>query len=231
MIERKNTAMLKILAAAAAIALAILAMPVQAIADSVTEGLLRSAAAADDASAIRRLLDQGAPVDARDGDGRTPLMIATRRNATAAADVLMRAGADVNARDHAQDSPFLHAAAQGFADILVMMLNHGADLSATNRVGSTALFPAAEHGYVDAVRVLLAAGIQVDAVNNQGWTALIEAIVHGNGGSRQREVVKALIKARASVNLPDREGHTPLTLARERGYTEIAAILVAAGAR
>ncbi len=224
-------AMWKTLAAAAAVALALMAGPIAGRAETVTESLLHSAAAADDAAAIRRLLAQGAGVDSRDLDGRTPLLVATRRNATTAADVLMRAGADVNARDHFQDSPYMHAAGEGFTDILLMTLNHGADLTATNRVGSTALFPAAEHGRVETVRMLLAAGIAVDAVNAQGWTALIEAIVHGDGGPRHRDVVRALIKARASVNLPDRDGRSPLTLARERGYTDMAAILVAAGAR
>ena len=40
-----------------------------------------------------------------------------------------------------------------------------------------------------------------------------------------------LIAAKANVNLPDRDGVSPLSHARQRGYREIEQLLVAAGAR
>jgi ankyrin repeat protein len=39
------------------------------------------------------------------------------------------------------------------------------------------------------------------------------------------------VDAGANVNLADRSGDTPLTLAKQRGYTEMVKILEAAGAR
>ncbi len=71
----------------------------------------------------------------------------------------------------------------------------------------------------------------MDHVNNLGWTALIESIVLGAGGKRHVATLRALVEARATVNLPDRNGASPLTLARSRGFTEMVKILEAAGAR
>jgi ankyrin repeat protein len=55
--------------------------------------------------------------------------------------------------------------------------------------------------------------------------------VLGNGGKRHVAVLKALVEAGANVNLADRSGGTPLTLAKKRGYSEMVKILEAAGAR
>jgi ankyrin repeat protein len=112
-----------------------------------------------------------------------------------------------------------------------MTLEHGADLTSTNRYGGTALIPAAERGHVEIVRMLIEAGVDVDHVNRLGWTALLEAIILADGNESQQQVVRLLIAAGADVNRPDRDGVSPLEHAERRGYTAIAAMLRAAGAR
>jgi ankyrin repeat protein len=183
-----------------------------------------------DAAQIQALLSLSADVDARDEAGRTALLIATHGNRIEVARALIEAGADVNAKDLINDSPYLYAGARGHLEILKMTLAHGADLNSTNRYGGTALIPAAERGHVDTVRTLIEAGISVDHVNNLGWTALLEAIILGAGGERHLQIVELLVKAGADINLADRDGVKPLHHARSRGYREIEAILVAAGA-
>ena len=79
--------------------------------------------------------------------------------------------------------------------------------------------------------MLIAAKAPLDHVNNLGWTALIESIVLGDGGKRHVDTLQALVKAGANLNLADRAGATPLTLAKGRGYKEMVKILEAAGAR
>lgn len=214
-----------------ALVLAIVAYPMFASGQSVNETKLHRAAASDDVAAIRDLLSKGTNIDAKDVDGRTALLVATHRNTINAARVLIEAGADVNAKDSINDSPYLFAGARGHLDILKMTLAHGANLKSTNRYGGTALIPAAERGHVETVRVLIEAGVDVDHVNNLGWTALLEAIILGNGGPRHQQIVDLLVKAKANVNLADREGVTPLQHARNRGYKEIEKILVTAGGR
>jgi uncharacterized protein len=53
-------------------------------------------------------------------------------------------------------------------------------------------------------------------------------VVLGNGGPRHQATLKALLDAGANTKLADREGRTPLQLARSRGYAAMVAMLEAA---
>jgi len=180
---------------------------------------------------VRKLLDQGAKLEARNGKGWTPLMAATHGNQVEAAALLIAAGADVNARDLLKDTPYLYAGAEGRLEILRLTLGAGADLKSTNRFGGTALIPAAEKGHLENVRELLKTPIDVNHVNNPGWTALMEAVMKKKRGPIHAEIVKALLAAGANPNLPDHAGLTPLVHAERAGNTELAALLRAAGGK
>ena len=52
-----------------------------------------------------------------------------------------------------------------------------------------------------------------------------------DGGPRHQQIVQLLVDHGADVNLPDRDGVTPLAHARRSGFTAIVAILEGAGAR
>ncbi|MDT3687016.1 MAG: ankyrin repeat domain-containing protein [Pseudorhodoplanes sp.] len=168
---------------------------------------LLAAAARGDTASVKGLLDGGASVQARDGSGRTALLLATHGNHVEAARVLIAAGADVNAKDNK------------------MTLEAGADLKSTNRYGGTALIPAAHHGHAETVKILLATAIDKDHVNALGWTALLEAVILGDGGRTYTEIVRLLVEAGANVNIADRDGVTSLTHAKRHGYSQIARIL------
>jgi len=109
-------------------------------------------------------------------------------------------------------------------------LQYGGDPAAvTSPYDGTALIAASHLGHVETVQALIGAGAQLDHVNNLGWRALIESIVLGDGGKRQTEVLKLLLDAGANTNLADRAGNTPLTLAKDRSYTEMIRLLELAG--
>jgi ankyrin repeat protein len=197
----------------------------------VNETRLHDAAAAGDVGLIRRLLAAGADVDARDDEGRTPILVATVARRTEAVRVLIEAGADVDIRDDSLANPFLYAGAEGLLEILRIVNEAGADPAITNRFGGVALIPASERGHVETVRYLLEeSDVDVDHVNNLGWTALLEAVILGDGGLRHQAIVALLMDAGADPELADRDGVTPLAHARARGHAEIVAILVEAGA-
>ena len=177
---------------------------------------------------MRTLLERGAQIDSRDGQGRTALLIAMHGNHVDAARVLIDAGADVNAKDAIQDSPYLYAGARGHLDILRMTLAHGADLRSTNRYRGTALIPAAERGHVDTVRTLIDAGVDVDHVNRLGWTALLEAIMLGDGSERYVRIVQLLVAGTRTSIWPIPTARRRCS-ARQRGYGAIERVLVAAG--
>jgi len=190
------------------------------------------AAGDGDAARVQALLARGAPLEARDADGNTPLLRATLINAEAAASALIQAGADVNAKNEIGVTALWIAAGKGKLEILAQTLRHGADLRSTNRYGGTALIPACERGHVAVVQELLTrTDVNANHVNNLGWTALLEAVILGDGGPRYREITGLLIAAHADLNIADRDGKTALAHARARGFAEIANALVAAGAR
>lgn len=192
---------------------------------------LLQAAADGDAARVKTLLAGGAPLEARDAQGNTPLLRATQGNHAEAAGALIEAGADVNAQNGIQDSAYLLAGARGYHAILALTLAHGADLKSTNRYGGTALIPACERGHVEVVDMLLRAGVDPDHVNRLGWTGLLEAIILGDGGTRHQAIVARLIEGGADVNLADGDGVSPLRHARQRGQTAIVQLLEAAHAR
>ena len=53
----------------------------------------------------------------------------------------------------------------------------------------------------------------------------------GDGKARHQAVVAALLAAGASTKLADRDGKTPLQLAKSRGYAEIVQMLERAGTK
>jgi ankyrin repeat protein len=200
------------------------------VAVRAAEPSLIEAASRGDVPAIRKLLDAGANVNARDARGRNAILAATHANQVEAARILIQRGADVNAQDDIRDSAFLYAGAEGRTEIVRLALP-SADLKLTNRYGGTALIPACHHGYVETVRVLLGSAIDVNHVNNLGWTALLEAVILGDGSTRYVDIIRLLIARKADVNLADRDGVTPLAHATKRGQRNVSAVLRAAGAK
>jgi len=53
----------------------------------------------------------------------------------------------------------------------------------------------------------------------------------GDGGKRHTEVVRMLVDSGADVNLPDKDGVTPLAHAKSRNFTGIIKILEDSGAK
>ena len=191
------------------------------------EGLVE-AAGAGDVAAVRRLLSEGADVDAPDARGRTAVTAAAMNEHVEVVAALVDAGADVDLQDTGRNNPLLLAGENGNVGLLREVLRGDPDLRATNRFGGTALIPASDRGHVKMVRALLRTAMPVDHVNRLGWTALLEAVILGDGGPAHEEIVRALVDAGADVTIADRDGVTAPEHARERGYREIAQVLASA---
>jgi ankyrin repeat protein len=193
-------------------------------------GALVRAADAGDLAAVERLLADGADVDERDGRGRTAVTAAAMHEHVEVVRRLIDAGADVDLQDADRNNPLLLCGENGNVELLRAVLRAGPDLTRTNRFGGTALIPASDRGHVETVRVLLGTDIAVDHVNRLGWTALLEAVILGDGGRAHQRIVRLLVDAGADVDLPDRDGVTPLGHARRDGHDAIARTLERAGA-
>ena len=193
---------------------------------------LHAAVIGGSVAGVERLVRDGADIDARDGFGRTPLMVAAFRRDLAVARALVELGANVNALEHQSYDAITIAAVQNDTDMLQLLLSAGGNARAiTSPYGGMALIAAAHLGHVEAVQALIAARAPLDHVNRLGMTALIEAIVLGDGKERHQAIVAALIAAGADVNLANRQGTSPFALAVDRKFMEIARTLEQAGAK
>lgn len=195
-------------------------------------GGLHAAAHRGDVAAIQKLAATRADLNARDGNGRTPLHVAAFARQRDAIRALVKAGADLSLLDNDRYDCITIVAVADDEETLRVLLSLGASARlTTSRYDGTALIAAAHLGHDGVVRQLIAAGAPLDHVNNLHWTAVIESIVLGDGGERHQRTLKALIDAGASLKLTDRQGNTPLALARSRGYATMVKMLELAGAR
>jgi ankyrin repeat protein len=195
-------------------------------------GGLHAAAWSGDLGQLQRLIDARVDLNGRDGNGRTPLHVATFARRRDVVRKLAAAGAELGALDNDRYDAVTIAAVADDEATLAVLLEVGASAKLiTSRYDGSALIAAAHLGHDGAVRQLIKAGAPLDHVNNLHWTALIEAIVLGQGGPRHVATLQALVEAGANTQLADRQGATPLALARSRGYEPMVQILLKAGAR
>jgi uncharacterized protein len=195
-------------------------------------GPLHAAAQAGNLAQLAAALAAGAPIDGRDPYGRTALHVATFARQRGAIKALATAGANLGALENDRYDAVTIASVADDEETLALLLSLGASAKlTTSRYDGTALIAAAHLGHDGVVRQLIRAGAPLDHVNNLHWTAAIEAVVLGNGGPRHQATLRALVDAGADLKLTDREGRTPLQLARSRGFAALVQILQSARAR
>lgn len=200
---------------------------------------LLEAAARWDEAGVREALDAGADPEARDAAGRTPLLLAALGDHVAVAGTLVGvgvgagagAGSDPDARDEWLNSPWLVTGVTGSVAMMCALLPAHPDPTLRNRFGGIALIPACERGHVAYVRTALReTDMDIGHVNRLGWTALLDAVILGDGGVAHEEIVRLLLAAGATPDLPDGEGVTARQHARRLGFDRVEGLLRAAGA-
>ncbi|KEG13176.1 ankyrin [Trypanosoma grayi] len=195
-----------------------------------TEADFFTAVATKDKALLLRLIAEKKNVNTRGERNRTPLLMCVWDDYAEGARLLLEAGADVNALDDLHDTPFLLSGAEGRVEIMRYILKYGKpDFTVRNRYGGSALIPACERGHTEMVKLLIAAGVDVDHVNDLGWTGLLEVLELGGDDADHVTITRDLIAAGANVNLADKEGRTPLFLAKKYGLKRVAKLIEDAG--
>lgn len=88
---------------------------------------LLDAARHGDSATVLGLIDQGAPVNLRDGAGSSPLMLAAYHGHAALVRELAARGADVDLTNDRGQSPLAGAAFKGHLEVAAALLEAGAD--------------------------------------------------------------------------------------------------------
>ena len=162
---------------------------------AVAQSDLADAAMQRNSEAVRRLLKDGAEVNAVQADGATALQWAAYHGDTDMAAQLLKAGADPELANRNGSTPLWLAASQGNAAMIETLLEGGADANELLPLGRRPLMLAARAGSVESVRELLEHGADVNAAETQrGTTALMQAADQGHA-----DVLKVLIDNGANV--------------------------------
>lgn len=110
---------------------------------------LWTAVRANDPGELRRLLAEGAAIDAQDHRGYSPLMLAAYLGNAEAFDLLLDRGADPNTADSFGNTVLMGAAFKGHVAMVLRLLALGADPTARNEAGLDALAFATTFGRSD----------------------------------------------------------------------------------
>jgi ankyrin repeat protein/mono/diheme cytochrome c family protein len=190
--------------------------------------LIVAARRAGAARVVGYLLDKGANIKASTKDGATAVHRAAECGDVEVLKLLVERGADVNAERKGGRAPLASAVVFGHEAAVRYLLSKGAKPNLGDVGFSRAVFK----GNVEIVKALLEAGAEVKNSGN--------AIFPGFGGSEpilvfacfsynaDPQIVKMLLDRGADPAAKSQQGRTPLELARERGYEEVAKLLVQA---
>jgi ankyrin repeat protein len=178
--------------------------------------------ALDAVALVRRLLEKKADPNAK-------LKAVTMQRQHTAGDSTLGAGA----------TPLMRAAKSGDIAMVRLLLDAGADPKATLANGNHALLFAAGLGWRDGspaapsydqgtpeeavatIELLLSKGLDINGTNTTGDTPLHAAV----SGRAAPEIVRALVRHGAKLDVPNKRGQTPLALASSpRGTKDLSAI-------
>ena len=110
------------------------------------DAALRDAAWADDVAAARRLVAQGADVDAKDETQQSAYLVATSEGYLDLLELTLAAGADVDAKDSWNGTGLIRAAERGHHLVVGRLLRAGIDKDHVNRIGYQAVHEAVWFG-------------------------------------------------------------------------------------
>lgn len=136
--------------------------------------------------------------------------------------------------DDEWSTPLLAAIARGHVQMVRLFVQNGADLETRSKSGRTGLWWAVEMRQMETLRCCLELGADLGALEDESGLGLLHRSVV-DGDVALLEVLlecceKLGEKGREWIHVPDRQNRTPLYLAAEMGKTEIAELLIKAGA-
>ncbi|XP_006635081.2 CARD- and ANK-domain containing inflammasome adapter protein [Lepisosteus oculatus] len=212
---------------------------------------LHMAALKDNSHLAQILLQEGAPVDAKDNQKKTALFHAVHSGFEKTARVLLEAGAKLDSSiieaafnlnsqsmyslllQHAKGlspdtmvSALFKAVQKNLQGVIAALIDRGTDINARNGMQYTPLLLAAELGNLEAVKILVAKKASLDEKLPNHNSALHLAAQSGN-----LPVLKLLLEKGMDVNMPGPVDQTPLHLAALHNKPDVVEVLIRHGAQ
>lgn len=137
---------------------------------------LSRASSKGDIATVKKLVNEGADVNATDSSGRTALIEAAWGGYNEVVSFLIEKGANVNACDNAGCTALMRAAEEGHEAVVKTLAKSGADVNLCGKVrGTTALMLASEQGHLKVIELLIENGAKINAIDQYEETALARA--------------------------------------------------------
>ena len=175
---------------------------------------LHISVAENHAESVAALLDNGAEIDARAGEGGdTALMIAVRNNHISIGETLIARGADSAPEDSEGKTALDLATLGGHAELELALINAGAPRVATTEddravnqrddSGRTILHRVSAEGNATRIAAVLAQQPQVNSEDNDGNTPLMLAVRENDNAAVAAAAARLLLEAGASPHRTD----------------------------
>lgn len=192
---------------------------------------------------------------------KSPLFFATERSHTSVVNILLKYGADANIQDKEGKTPLMGAAAIDSIEICDLLLSKGALINLVDKkVGYAPLtYAINNNGSLEMVKLLVKNGADICHVSFEGGTAFSNAVVKGkkdiveyllgilnNKVPQNKEercplfsavvkndavIAELLLKNGADPNFFNRYSVNPLRHAIDKGYVEMAKLLIKYGGK
>lgn len=157
----------------------------------------------------KALIDNGALVNLRAGDGFNALMEAVRTGNIEIAKLLIEHNSDINIKNKDGKNMIMIACEKGNEEMFNLLIENNADINEKSSWGASALIYASEKGNINIMQYLIDNGIDVNGkADDNGDTPLLWAVT----GQNPYEASKLLIENGADINATNDSGVAPATI-------------------
>ncbi|KAJ8298448.1 hypothetical protein KUTeg_024979 [Tegillarca granosa] len=168
---------------------------------------------------LRFIIENKGPVNEASNNelGARPIHWACVNGHIAIVDILLQSGVSFDVADNKGCTPLIVAAQYGHTMLAGYLMGKGSRLQMVDKDGDNALHWAAFKGFSELMRLLIYSGFNPRQRDNYGQTPLHLACINGN----LTAVMELCEQDGVEVDLPDKNGKTPIMLATGRKHEDV----------